>query len=212
MLLAYLPLQENSFRFKVSSLTGSRKGALREAVPQSWSNTNFLLLFSFPSFLNSLLFVPPLTRYASVWCQVSLPWTPSAQVAWASWPFPTTCGPPLLPWWWASSWCTSYIRAAPPRRRTLRTARSPWQVLPMRCWTSSGRRPSRNPQWNGDLANVSIPAELELLRMLINKLDRDVPTKTCRCNCCKKAVPQSIDLEGRTQMKVVWILLQGFIA
>lgn len=76
----------------------------------------------------------------SVWCPVWLPWTPSARAAWASWPSPTTCGPPLLPWWWALSWCTWSTLVEPLRRRRLRRARSQWPAPPMLCWISFGKR------------------------------------------------------------------------
>lgn len=89
---------------------------------------------SLPLFIFAKCGSVPLTA----WCPVCPPWSPKPAVAWASWPWPTTCGPPSSPWWSASCSCSSSNPAWGRRWRATGWGPAPSWPRPTPCSTSSG--------------------------------------------------------------------------
>lgn len=107
-----------------------------------WSACSFLksalIFYTLAQFLSELtlnLFPHPVLCPA---CQL---WTRRPAVDWASWPSPTTCGPPSLPSLLASCWCWSSTQGRAPRKTTTTPVRVLWWHRQTPCWTWSGNSP-----------------------------------------------------------------------
>lgn len=132
----------------------------------------------------------------AAWCRVCRRWSPRRAVGWASWPSPTTCGPPSSRWWSASCSSSSSNPAWGRRWRVTGWEGGPSWPRPTPCSTSSGERGQRwifrvkpGSLWVQDSLCQgfrSWPAEWQMLVLVLDifscSSDNMLPSnETCEC-------------------------------